>query len=88
MAADDVVVKITAVITQPRWRAWACGTTRAEIARSTSREWRWRVWPVLGEVTLAEGRERGLRRAQAKALTTLLALGWCEGVVADAEAGR
>lgn len=50
---------------------WSEGYYRAEIVRRTAKTWRWRMWNVLGPVTLAVGEEAGVRRAVAAALKVL-----------------
>ena len=62
------------IVHQPNYRAWACGTFRAEVTRKSSKKWSFRVWHVLGGQTTAYGHGHGLRAVTDKAVDLLTAL--------------
>jgi hypothetical protein len=69
-----VEAQATPVISERGWYVWASGVYRAEVSRSTSRRWRFRVWNVIGPLPIVAGVQPSLRKAKLAALEGLFVI--------------
>lgn len=66
---------IDAAVIEDGRQVWAIDNYRIELIRLTKHKlepnWRWRVWNVVGNMTLGSGLEKGVRRCKAAAVKCL-----------------
>lgn len=72
IAPDDRVFAVSGSGYQER-QVWAIGGVRASMSRLSQRKWTWRVWMVVGGMTLTCGTSRTKKEGEVIVLVSLRA---------------